>query len=474
MPQKSGIAWALDPDKQGAMVWQRRIGQGSGLGGQWGGAVDERQAYFGIADLLTPNPGGMRAVNLATGEIAWSMPPQKPLCGEGRTCRAAQGAAVTVIPGAVLSGSLDGGMRAYSTADGEILWTFDTNREFQTVNGVKADRRRHGRPRRDRVGRDDLLQFGLRRLRRESRATCCSRSEWSNGLQAPGSRLQASATNAQETLMKRRSPASLCLSLLQRPRSRKSSPAGNPIVYGHHHVAASDIEAHKKFFAATLGGTAAKFGANNADIVKFPGVLVFFRAQKPTGGTIGTTVNHIGFGVPDLRATVNKIKAAGYTMITRTSVADNIEVKDDVATTAAGGQIAFVMGPDDVKVELVQVKGQTQPIALHHVHFFGQQNAEMRAWYEKTFGAKPRQGGGFLAADLPGVALNFTQSPEATVGTSGRSIDHIGFEVKGLEAFTQEPRGAGHQADGALSQRAGAQPVDRLHQRPVGHVDRAD
>ena len=138
LPQKSGVAFALDPDKQGAIVWQRRIGQGSGLGGQWGGAVDERQAYFGVADLLTQNPGGMRAVNLATGEMAWSVPPQKPLCGEGRTCRAAQGAAVTVIPGAVLSGSLDGGMRAYSTANGDILWTFDTNREFQTVNGVKA------------------------------------------------------------------------------------------------------------------------------------------------------------------------------------------------------------------------------------------------------------------------------------------------------------------------------------------------
>ena len=138
LPQKSGIAYALDPDKEGAIVWERRIGQGSGLGGQWGGAVDERQAYFGVADLLTQNPGGMRAVNLATGEMAWSVPPQKPLCGEGRTCRAAQGAAVTVIPGVVLSGSLDGGMRAYSTATGEILWTFDTNREFQTVNGVKA------------------------------------------------------------------------------------------------------------------------------------------------------------------------------------------------------------------------------------------------------------------------------------------------------------------------------------------------
>ena len=73
-----------------------------------------------------------------------------------------------------------------------------------------------------------------------------------------------------------------------------------PIVYGHHHVAASDIEAHKKFLADTLGGTAMKFG-NNADIVKFPNVLIFFRDQKPTGGTNGTTANHIGFSVPNLR-----------------------------------------------------------------------------------------------------------------------------------------------------------------------------
>jgi polyvinyl alcohol dehydrogenase (cytochrome) len=138
LPQKSGIAWSLDPDKEGTVIWQQRIGQGSGLGGQWGGAVDGQNGYFGVSDLLSPNPGGMRAVSLATGQMVWSVGPQKPLCGEGRTCRPSQGAAVTVIPGAVLSGSLDGGMRAYSTSDGTILWTFDSNREFQTVNGVKA------------------------------------------------------------------------------------------------------------------------------------------------------------------------------------------------------------------------------------------------------------------------------------------------------------------------------------------------
>ena len=138
LPQKSGMSYAMDPDREGATVWSYRIGQGSGLGGQWGGAADEKNAYFGVGDILTQNPGGMRAVDLATGKPVWSVGPQPKLCPESRTCRASQGAAVTVIPGAVFSGSLDGGMRAYSTVDGKILWTFDTNREFTTVNGVMA------------------------------------------------------------------------------------------------------------------------------------------------------------------------------------------------------------------------------------------------------------------------------------------------------------------------------------------------
>jgi polyvinyl alcohol dehydrogenase (cytochrome) len=140
LPQKSGMTYALDPDKQGEVVWQHRIGQGSGRGGQWGGAVDERQAYFGVADSTTSAPGGIVAVKLATGERVWHMPAEKPLCGApGRDCSAAQGAAVTVIPGAVLSVSYDGGLRAYAADDGTLLWQFDTNREFTTVNGVKAN-----------------------------------------------------------------------------------------------------------------------------------------------------------------------------------------------------------------------------------------------------------------------------------------------------------------------------------------------
>jgi polyvinyl alcohol dehydrogenase (cytochrome) len=140
LPQKSGMAYALDPDKAGALVWQFRFGPGSGRGGQWGGAVDERHAYFGVTDFRTNSTGGIVAVRLGTGELAWRKPGEPPLCGTpSRNCSASQGAAVTAIPGAVLSGSHDGGLRAYAADDGSLLWRFDTNREFPTVNGVKAN-----------------------------------------------------------------------------------------------------------------------------------------------------------------------------------------------------------------------------------------------------------------------------------------------------------------------------------------------
>ncbi len=138
IPQKSGVGYALDPDKEGAVVWQYRFGRGSGIGGVWGAAADQQQAYFSAADYLTPAPGGLHAVKLGTGERAWYTPPKPPLCGTGAGCSAAQSAALTVIPGVVFSGSADGGLRAHSSLDGSILWEFDTNRDFETINGVKA------------------------------------------------------------------------------------------------------------------------------------------------------------------------------------------------------------------------------------------------------------------------------------------------------------------------------------------------
>lgn len=139
VPQKSGIAYALDPDRQGEILWQRQFGNASGLGGQWGGAADGTLFYTGTNGFHAV-PGGMTALRLVDGSIAWQRGPQPLMCGEKRQgCGAGQGAAVTAIPGAVFSGSHDGGLRAYSTRDGSVVWSFDTNREFTTVNGVKAN-----------------------------------------------------------------------------------------------------------------------------------------------------------------------------------------------------------------------------------------------------------------------------------------------------------------------------------------------
>jgi polyvinyl alcohol dehydrogenase (cytochrome) len=136
--QKSGVAYALDPNRNGETIWEYRWGTGSPVGGVWGTGTDGEVAYFAVADQFTDAPGGIHAVDLETGEREWYTAPQPLLCDSGQGCSSAQSAAVTAIPGAVFSGSADGGMRAYSKRNGRVIWTFDTNREFETVNGVMA------------------------------------------------------------------------------------------------------------------------------------------------------------------------------------------------------------------------------------------------------------------------------------------------------------------------------------------------
>ena len=132
--QKSGIVYGMDPDDKGKILWQTRVGKGSALGGiEWGHAADDKNTYAAVSDRFgagaTP---GIYALDLATGKLVWSVPAPK-VGGNG-----AQSAAVAVIPGAVFSGALNGHFRAYSTATGEIIWDFETAKEFETVNGAPA------------------------------------------------------------------------------------------------------------------------------------------------------------------------------------------------------------------------------------------------------------------------------------------------------------------------------------------------
>lgn len=218
-----------------------------------------------------------------------------------------------------------------------------------------------------------------------------------------------------------------------------------PVVYGHHHLTVTSVEAHRTFWAEGLGGTAAKLGTGDA--VVFTNVIVLFRQGTPTGGTKGTGVNHVGFTVPDVRAAVARLKAAGFADVTKAEAPATSTVVDGVATNAAGtSAIAYVMAPDEVKVELTEAKGQPA-IALHHIHYYTQQVDAMKAWYVQMLGAKGGMRGTFQAADLPGVNLTFSPSPDPVVGTKGRALDHVGFEVKDLEAFCRKLEAAGVKFD---------------------------
>jgi catechol 2,3-dioxygenase-like lactoylglutathione lyase family enzyme len=220
-------------------------------------------------------------------------------------------------------------------------------------------------------------------------------------------------------------------------RAQLADPGSVGVAMGHVHFAVQDMDAAKKFWL-TVGGTPIKLGANEG--VKFPGVLILIRkATGPVAGTVGSTVNHIGFLVPNVEAARARWKTAGLIM---------------EPPNPANPKQLYLHSPDDlVRVEILEDAMQTVPIKFHHVHFFvadaGGTNSvlAMQAWYAKTFGAKPGKRGQFEAADLPGVNLTFAKSDTPTVGTKGRELDHIGFEIKGLEAFCKKAEKAGIKLD---------------------------
>jgi polyvinyl alcohol dehydrogenase (cytochrome) len=158
--QRSGVVYGLDPDHGGEVLWQTRIGDpaagtaaagpavssatvaGATGGVAWGSAADHRNLYVAISGLLAQPgnaSGSLTALDMTTGAARWHTASPEPACAwTDRSCSHGLAQAVTVMPGSAFSGSLDGHLRAYSTIDGKILWDFDTAKDFQTKNGIKA------------------------------------------------------------------------------------------------------------------------------------------------------------------------------------------------------------------------------------------------------------------------------------------------------------------------------------------------
>jgi catechol 2,3-dioxygenase-like lactoylglutathione lyase family enzyme len=239
--------------------------------------------------------------------------------------------------------------------------------------------------------------------------------------------------------------AALTLLAVSSPSAQLLSNPDAPIRIAHYHLNVTSVDAHKKFWVDTLGGTALKF--QGLDVIRFPDAFVFLKVQKPTGPTRGTAFDHIGFAVPNVPAVAMKLAAAGYQETTGREPAPGTPPPAASGTSAVYGRFAYFVGPDGAKIELVTAAApNAPPIVGHHIHFINKQYVEMQQWYMKAFDAtlRPGQTDFFIGADLPGVgySLNFFRwegdQTITHVPTRGRVVDHVGFEVKNLEEFCKK------------------------------------
>ena len=230
-------------------------------------------------------------------------------------------------------------------------------------------------------------------------------------------------------------------------------PNAAGVSMGHLHYKVRDVAANKKFWTAVGAKPAKSIG--DTTVMKFPDVLILLREGESSGGTEGSVVNHVGFRVPNVKQSLDKLKADGY----------KVEL-----SSSGTGKVGNVFSPEGERIELLEDQSvnvkftpdagsesrytqpakMTVPIRLHHIHFDVSQKAvpEIKAWYLKYFGGIPGKRHRsdeetYQAVDLPGVNLNISGVPEVFAPTKGRMLDHIGFEIKNLEAFCKKLQAAG-------------------------------
>jgi len=140
--QRSGMVYAIDPDRDGEILWQTKASDSRMAGAiDWGPAADHHTLYVPLAGVDAKTgavAGSLTAIDIKNGVKRWQIAPPAPACSFAGDCPHAEAQAATVIPGAAFAGSTDGHLRAYSTIDGKVLWDYDTAKDFVTVNRVPA------------------------------------------------------------------------------------------------------------------------------------------------------------------------------------------------------------------------------------------------------------------------------------------------------------------------------------------------
>jgi catechol 2,3-dioxygenase-like lactoylglutathione lyase family enzyme len=189
---------------------------------------------------------------------------------------------------------------------------------------------------------------------------------------------------------------------------------------GHIHLTVPDPDAQIKVWVDVLGATASKDGPLN--LVKLPGVFIIVSKAASTDGSEGSTANHIGFLVKDYAALKAKLTAANIPTVF------DLEKNKQIMVTF----------PDKVRVEFNEDASISAPVIFHHIHLTTTDPDALQAWYVKTFGAEATTRRNLPAAKIPGGEVDFLKAKDAPAPTKGRTLDHIGFEIKDLDAFCKK------------------------------------
>jgi len=198
---------------------------------------------------------------------------------------------------------------------------------------------------------------------------------------------------------------------------------------GHIHLYVSDVAEHQKFWA-TMGGVPVM--NQKLAMIQFPGVFILVRKAETKGGMVGSVVNHFGFVWKDLPAAMARWQTAGY----------KIEPSQDP-------NHGYILGPDGIRLEFSGDPSLQVPVKINHVHLYPQDVPAMQAWYTKVLGGVPgkcareRAPDGIDCVEIPGANLAISKSETKLDPTAGRSLDHIGFEVKNLPEFLERMKAEG-------------------------------
>jgi catechol 2,3-dioxygenase-like lactoylglutathione lyase family enzyme len=215
--------------------------------------------------------------------------------------------------------------------------------------------------------------------------------------------------------------------LVLRASAQLAPPNEQGVAMGHIHLNESDPAAATTFFIE-IG--AQPYTHASLKGVSVPGAVILFTKAAPSGPSVGTSVNHIGFTVPDLGPYVSRFEKTSY----------------KTSRPTAGGVQLMIDGPDGVRIELTEDRSMKDPIRFHHVHFYTPDPKKMQEWYKTNFGATPSTRAHWDSGEVPGTSLTYNPAERAEP-TKGRAIDHIGFEVKGLEAFCKKLTDSGIKLD---------------------------